>query len=347
MPTSITLAIIGLDRLGTSLGLALKRYAKTPNASYQFTILGYDESSENRQTAKTLGAIDQEVATPEQAVSQAALILQTIHPGAQTDLYTIAGGSVQPGAVIVDFGPSASRTLALATQHLPKNPQGQPLAYVISAAAIINPALLHEPLNGIAAARADLLDNGGLSLAPMPDCHPDAVQLAADLGGLLGVPIKFADPLEQEGMIAAMEGLPLLAALGLFQMTAHSAGWDDLRQLGNPLFVLETIGLSQRSPDDPAAFFAGDRDRAVRALTAYIENLQVIRELLQADDRTQLNSAFARAVTGRDEWLTARRARNWEAKTTVTPTEKISFMGVLGARFLPGPLRPGAKGDTK
>ena len=218
---------------------------------------------------------------------------------------------------------------------------------MISAVAIINPALLHNPQMGTEAARADLLDNGGLSLAPTADCHPDAVQLAADLGGLIGAPVKFADPLEQEGMIAAMEGLPLLAALGLFQMTAHSAGWDDLRQIGNPLFVLETLGLAQRDPADAAAYFAGDRTRADRALAAYIENLQVIRELLQADDRTQLDNAFARAVTKRDEWLSARNARNWEAKTTITPTEKISFMGVLGARFLPGSLRPGNKGDSK
>ena len=79
MPTAITLAIIGLDRLGASLGLALKRYAKTPNAQYQFTILGYESSADPPGSLK-LGAIDQDCTMPEKALSPAALIVQTIHP---------------------------------------------------------------------------------------------------------------------------------------------------------------------------------------------------------------------------------------------------------------------------
>ncbi len=61
MATTITVGIIGLGRVGVSVGLALKRYNARKDARQQFDITGYAADNAEMQTAKTLNAVDHPV----------------------------------------------------------------------------------------------------------------------------------------------------------------------------------------------------------------------------------------------------------------------------------------------
>ena len=50
----VNVAIIGLDRLGTSFGLALKRYQSQSKAQHSFTIIGSDPTAFPMKTAQKM-----------------------------------------------------------------------------------------------------------------------------------------------------------------------------------------------------------------------------------------------------------------------------------------------------
>ncbi len=73
----VNVTIIGLQQLGLSFGLAIKRLMKAPNAQHTFTITGSDEENDRIKAARTLGAIDQETRDPADSVAKADLVIMT------------------------------------------------------------------------------------------------------------------------------------------------------------------------------------------------------------------------------------------------------------------------------
>ncbi len=65
---------------------------------------------------------------------------------------------------------------------------------------------------GVESATADLFRNGLFCLTPSVKAEPDAVKLATDLVAVLGARPLFLDPVEHDGLMAALE---LGAALSL------------------------------------------------------------------------------------------------------------------------------------
>ena len=344
---TVNLTILGLGRLGASFGLALKRYAKTPGAKHQFVITGYDEKYNVTQAARKAEAVDHEARNAGAAVAKADLVILAARYGLYDSLYQTFGPELKPGAVILDFSPLKVRAIARAAEYLPHDEEGNLTAFMVGATAILNPEVLLDSTIDPASARADLFDNGTLLLAPAVDCRGEAVELASDLGTLLGMTVHFADPAEHDGLIGVMEALPLLAGLGLFRAAHQNPAWDDLRRLGNPAFALATLGLDQYAADDAAAFFAGDRERTAQTLDTLIKSLSTLRTLLTDDDPHLIEAAFEDAITRREQWLHARRSNKWSTKTEVKPTETISLMGVIGTHVLPRGMRPNPKDSDK
>lgn len=126
---AITLAIIGLQRMGTSFGLAVKRYMKTPNVEHQFTIIGSDESVDAVRAAHKSEAIDQEARTPAAAVAKADLVILATRYGLYDDLYQAISSSLKAGVVILDLSPLKQRAIARADKYLPRK-LGRPPACV-------------------------------------------------------------------------------------------------------------------------------------------------------------------------------------------------------------------------
>ena len=54
----VHVAIIGLDRTGASIGLALKRYQNQSRAEHTFTIIGSDTKGMPMKSAEKMGAVD-------------------------------------------------------------------------------------------------------------------------------------------------------------------------------------------------------------------------------------------------------------------------------------------------
>jgi prephenate dehydrogenase len=342
---AITLSIIGLHRLGASFGLAVKRYMQAPGAEHKVTVIGSDESSEIRAAAKKLNVFDVEARSLDAAIRDADLIVMAIPYSKYDEYYEAIGPELKAGAVIIDFSPHKRAAIQRANKYIPRE-SNQPIAYAVGATAVINPLYLYQASDAPEAARADLFDKGTLILSPDSKIRGEAIQLVSDFATLIGMGTHFTDPEEQDALIAAMEGLPILANLALFRSVTTHAAWDDLKRVSTPTFALATAGVAAFGPEDAASVINGNRENVLRHFDRLIEVMQELRELLTAEDELLLTEAFADAHENHEQWSTERAIALWDHPDASGPVEKVTVGGMVTGRLF-GRFGRGAKTDDK
>lgn len=344
----VNVTIIGLQRLGASFGLALKRLTKNPDVKHEFVVTGSDEESSVLKAAQKVGAIDQEVRDLESAVEKADLVFLAAPYGITADIFSIIGPALKPGAVVMDTSPLKLVSIDWAKKHFRRNEDGQYESYLVGVTPIVNPAYLNDPRRETEAASADLFDNGQFVVSPAPDCPQEAVQLIAELTDLLKIKAHFVDPAEHDGLIAGMEGLPILLQFALFRSLSGSKAWGDLQRLGNADFALATRRLMDGTPEDMSAPLTLNRDNTIRALENLIGILDEIRDLLLAGDDDMVIQAFTDAMERYERWQKARRTNNWGDQPSVPTIRTPGLMGSLGNMLLPfGGKKRSKDGDQK
>ncbi len=340
----VNVAILGMERLGTSFGLALKRYMNGKDARHAFTITGYDDRGFNTKHAKSLGAIDSTNRNIVDAVANAHIVLLSTHYYKTPQVYEAVGQALMPGAVILDVSPLKRKSIEWAVQNLPVDTEVA--AYMVGVTPVLNPAVLFEANTEVEAARADLFDGGAFLLAPAPDCPAEAVELASEVARIVGASVHFLDPDEHDGLIAAMEGLPALVSVSLFQMMLRSDGWEDLRRLANPTFGLMTSQLRYQHPDSLWGMLHHNRANTARHLSALIDVLEEMRDSLLSDEEgLGLEAVLAESAAKYEEWEGHRLTNRWDKDAE--PGAEMPSGNVLSSMggFLFG-RRP-RKGDDK
>jgi prephenate dehydrogenase len=331
----VNVTIIGLHRLGASLGLALKRLMKDPGQKHEFVVVGSDETPSVLDAALKLGAIDQKVRDLEAAVEKADLVFVTAPYSLVSDIFSIIGPALKAGAVVIDTSPLKLAAIDQAKKHFRRNKDGEYEAYLVGVTPILNPEHLEGLRGDTESARADLFDNGQIIISPASDAPEEAVQLIADLAGLLNVRAHFVDPAEHDGLVAAMEQVPALLQLAFFRSLNTSKAWGDLQRMGNPRFSLATYLLAQEAPEDLAQPIVRNRDNVVRALETLIGALDEIRDVLVSGDELTLEQAFTDASRRYERWQAARRKNNWGDQVEPPALPSTGLMGSLGSMLNP------------
>jgi prephenate dehydrogenase len=309
----VNVAILGLDRLGASFGLALKRYMQNKEAHHTFTITGYDQGY-NTKHAKKIGAIDSSERSADGAVAKAHIVLLATHYYKVPQLYEIFGPALPPGSVVLDMSPLKRKSIEWADRNLPHDPERA--AYMVGLTPILNPGVLYDSSTEVEAARADLFDGGTIILAPDSSCPAEAVELAAEVTRIIGASAHFMDPDEHDGLIAATEGLPTALAVALFQAMIRAEGWDDLQRLANPAFGLVTHQLHYQHPDSLWGMLHYNRENTVRHLNTLIQTLTEIRDGLQSDEEgLGLEAVLTESAAKFEEWEGHRLTNRWRPGT--------------------------------
>lgn len=326
----VKVAILGLERVGASFGLALKRYMQDKEAAHRFILTGHDERGYNSKTAKEMGALDTVARGPGAAIEGAHIVLITTPYRQVEGLYHTIGPDLSPGTVVLDASPLKLPSIRWAKATLPQ--AADVAVYLVGITPVLNPDVLYDSrldVNEVEGARADLFERGTMVLAPAADCPSEAVDLAAEFARIVGASVHFVDPAEHDGLIAATEGLPALLSLGLFRTLAHADAWGDLRRLTNPAFGLATRHLQHHHPDDLWALLHHNRENAARYLAALIRTLDALRASLEEDtDGAGTEAALSDAVKAYEQWQTQRLSNQWE-KEREAPVG-TGFMELMG-----------------
>lgn len=324
---TIQVTIIGLGRLGASIGLALGEHKDAVRR------IGHDREPATAKQADKIGAVDQVVFNLPAAVRQGDVIVLAEPADQARQTLEQINPDLRPGSVVLDLSPArvAMQDLALTLLQADR--------HYAALTPALNPDVLHDYNGGIDGARADLFRNSLIMITAPPGANPEAVKLASDFSALLGAKPFFSDPLEVDGLLATTALLPEVAAAALMNAAAGKPGWHEARKLAGSHFAAGTAALdSLGGKDQPAAALLMNRENSLRVLDDYIAELENLRASLSTGSEESLNASLENARKAHTTWLDQRRDGKWEhgeLPQAEYPGTKEFFARLIGLRPRP------------
>jgi prephenate dehydrogenase len=322
------IAIVGLGLIGGSIGLALRE------AGVASIVVGHDKEAGASNRAKKLGAVDKTEWNLIAACEESDLIILAVPAGEIKPTLEAIGPYLRPGCVVMDTASLKAPVLAAASQALPEH------VHFVGGDPII--AAPQDGRRGVDAARADLFQKGLFCLIPSPAADPTAVKLVSDLVMILGARPVFFDPEEHDGLLAAVDHLPIVLSLALLESVIHQPTWRELRKVAGASFEVATQSASTEPPGF-ADICLTNRQNILRWIDAFQTSLASIRQNLEDGDAEALNERFELAAVERAKWLHDREQGQWEGDKGVEMPEKPN---VLADAFLGGLWRKRPKKDA-
>lgn len=322
----LTIAILGLGRIGLSVGLALKRY-QTEGGQHSFNIIGYDNRPKFDKTATEKGAVDQVERRAANAVARTDIVVMALPYESVRDTMRDIAHQLRDGVVLLDMSPLKTPSLDWAEQYLSDE------HHLVGMTPILNPAHLFQSGDETDQSSADLFDKGAMLISPAPNCAKDAVDLAFNFAQILGSKARFFDPAEHDTLIAFTEQLPALLGTSLFYTLMQRQGWSDMQQLTNPTFGVLTRVLFDQHPDSLRDEWLANREILVHALDAMINTMSEFRSALADNDLDAVEAAVVDSSREYEAWLNRRHQGNWDEKSPKTDTGPSIMSGLLGESF--------------
>ena len=322
---SVQITILGLDRVGASLGLALA------NAKDQVTRVGSDARMDVGKQAAKIKAIDRAIYNLPEAVAAAdAVVLALPVEDLRLTLEAIAS-NLKPGAVVLDTSPVPTQFLAWAKELFPPEDR-----YPITFTPALNPAYLLESDNSLTGAHADLFQNSAIFITNPYGVDESAIQFAENLARLVGGTPVFSDTAEVDGLISTARLLPELLSAALVSATMGKPGWLEARKLAGAHYALVSqalLGLDGITSPGQLALI--NKAGALYKIDVLIEELETLRGMIADGDAEKLHNRLNLARTQRATWLQQRTTDKWEdpnSKGPPLPTIGSTLGRLIGIR---------------
>jgi prephenate dehydrogenase len=317
------LTIIGLGQIGASIGLALEEHTD------KLIRIGSDIDLQVMKQAGKSGAVDKTTPNLNQAVREADILILALPLDQVEGVMRAVAPILKEGALLMDTAPVKTSTIRWAQDIIPSG------CSYIGFTPVLNPRYLHEEAFGVAAARADLFQDGMFAIISPPKTNPKAVDLAANLAQMLGAAPFFIDKYEMDGLMAATHLLPQFMSAALLNATLDQPGWGEARKLAGRAYA-EVSGPAAHLDDVEALSAAAEsnRENLVRKLDDAIAALQGLRDAIAKQDSQALNTRLKHAKAGVHQWWKERGGGNWLAeelpKTENLPRSSDLLGNLLG-----------------
>ena len=299
---TIRLAIIGLNQVGASIGLALSRYPE------DLTCVGYDEEPGVARAAAKMGAVSKSYLTLLNCVQAAKVIILACPLDEVRENLSIIAQFAPKGVTVIDCSPVKRQAAQWAKEILPAG------VYFTGWTLALNPEHLYDPAVGLEAARADLFDNSYVGITDPPGTPEEVLMLSSDLVALLDGKPFFIDALEADGLIAMGHELPRVVALALLLATVDSPGWFEARKLASDDYAKATLPvLSVGEREELGLGMRLNRDNITRLIDDLIQALTRVRSHLDEESAEALQKDLEHAIHQRLLWLEQRRLMNWDS----------------------------------
>jgi prephenate dehydrogenase len=308
--------VIGLDRIGASIGLAIR-------ASEQgLEVVGYDRDREVGQRAKEIGAVDSLDWNLVNAASAADILVLSVPLSEMEAVLKRIGKDVQAHTLVLDVSSLKGPGLKLAETHLKQG-------HYVGVSPVLAATALTDGRFNIEGARTDLFAQSVFCIMPSVTAEPKAVETAVNFGRLLGATPFFLDPDEFDSLIQGVETSPGLLSAAMFRAVTKSTGWRDILRFTSLPFALATASLN--NPDlVQLAFY--DKDATLRWLDEILHELQEVRRLVAEGDRERVELIFEDLEVSRARWLHERAKNDWTEDAAPANLKDFSFSGhLLGA----------------
>jgi prephenate dehydrogenase len=294
-----TITIVGLGKVGSSLGLALN----TPENDLH--LIGHDKNSDVAKAAKSKGAVDSTAWNLISACEEADIVVLAIPFDQIESTLAAIGQELKIGTVVIDTSPFKQPVIEWAGKHLAET------AHFVGIGLGRNPAVMMDLTPGPEGARADLFADSPCCVMPSPASAPDAVKAAQDLAILLGATPYFLDPAEYDGLSTAVNLAPALVAGALLGPAISSPGWREMRRLGSK----DLLYFGQPLKESSAALAletARNRENLLHWLDTVVGELRTIRQQVADGEEELLAERLEGIDEGLETWLIDWRRNAWE-----------------------------------
>ena len=298
---TVQLTIIGMGKIGTSIGLALS------DETHQLNRVGHDMDHQRAQEAQKLGAVDSVQRNLYKSIENTDVLVLAIPVDQVIETLELIKNDLREDAVILDTAPLKKATIDWVEKNLPEK------VYYISMMPTLNAALFDENKKGVEAASKDMFKNSMMVIATPGKTETDALALASNLSIMLGAAPYYADAIESDGMMAGSHVVPQLMAAGLLNSLSKQPGWPETRKIASKAYYQAT--LPALNYDDKARLgesMIADRENVVRQLNFLIQELIDYRDALNEKDYTTMQDALEQAQNERLLWLSRRLENNWQ-----------------------------------
>jgi prephenate dehydrogenase len=315
----VIITIIGLGKIGTSIGLGLK------NQADKVTRYGHDIDFGVAQKAKKLDAVDKTFINLPSSVEKADLVIMALPMDQIFQTLQIIAPCLRENAVVMDTAPMKNAVARWTKELLP------PKRYYVGLFPSLNPEYDLEIAEGIEGARNDLFTKGMMAITAPRGTDGAAIKLAADFSSILGANPFFMDVAEADIINSYIHILPQIVTATFANLAQEAKPWSDAQRIAGPIFTRTTHPLqgSESNASVVESIFQ-DKENAVRLLDELIHSLQGIKEEISTQRRKKLESWFEQARIGNLLWQEKRHSANWESLKM--QTNKFIFPG-MGKRL--------------
>jgi prephenate dehydrogenase len=313
-----TIAMIGLNQVGASIGLALAPHSK------EYQRIGYDRDVNAGPQAIRDGIIDKSTFNLPSAVEKADYVVFSVSPFELKIALDVVGPVLKEGAIVLDTSPLKVAPQAWAAQAIPAG------RWYVSISPTLNPAFFSNPKPA-----ADLFQNSLLVITAGKGTPEGVINEVIALAGLLGGQTQFSDQQEFDGQMAAVRQLPEMAAAALLHAVAEQPGWQESRKLTGPAFANASAPVqSFTGQEGPAEGLFENRDNTLRVLDTFMASLSDLRDLVAEGRREEANEFLVKAAAARQTWQEQRLKAEWEVTGKPTPPPDL-ITRLLGSRGRP------------
>ncbi len=321
---TLRVTIIGLGRIGTSIGLALKA------SDLDVYIVGHDKDHGRTSAAKSRRAIDKGDWNLPHSVENADLVILAIPFSAIKETFGYIAQDLRPNAVVMDTATLKVPVLRWAEEVLPET------VHFVGGHPIVR-----DVARGPEHARADLFRKEIFALCPAPSTNAQAVRLVSDIVTLLEARPFFLDPQEHDSMVAAVEHLPQLLSLVLGQTVMEAPAWREMRKLAGAQFEAGTY-LGTDSAEEVVDLLTQNKEALLTWMRMLRRTLEKWEEMLTSENEEALIEAVQSFLDRREAWIVAAQTGNWAERPQKQNREKAaSFSTWMFGESLARLLRSG------
>ena len=205
-------ALIGIGLIGSSLSHAIRR------AGLATSIAGTARSAATRETALSLGLVDEAFATPAEAVGGADLVILCTPVGSYEAIAREIGPALREGAIVTDVGSVKGAVFRDVGPHMPGHVHfipGHPIAGTEHSG----------PTSGF----AELFDNRWTILTPPDGASPTAVARLVEFWRGCGSRVDIMPADHHDLVLAITSHVPHLIAYNIVNTAAHLERVTDWR----------------------------------------------------------------------------------------------------------------------
>jgi prephenate dehydrogenase len=257
--------IIGLGRIGTSLGMAIRSKGDAK-------VIGYDAENNAQTLAQRMGAVDTVEWNMDKAVEDSDVVIVSTPAGSLYDVFDGIATHLKAGAVVTDTSPTKRAVMEWAQELLPAN-----VGYVGG-----NP-LTGGSIKEQKEASGYIFHNAKWAVVAPPTADSRSIKTVTDLIESVGAKPVFMDAHEHDSFSAATSGLPAVVSAAVMNVVSTSPSWAEISRFVGRDFDNITSPASV-DPASSQSAAATNADMLAHWIDQLIERFQLIKNGLENDE---------------------------------------------------------------